>query len=101
MDKFLIKLSRFSAWALLVLILVYIITGYGMLKAVIDPVFSRYLHNNLLPIPLFIFFAFHVCISSGYALRRWGVFKSAKSANIYAFVLGLIFLILFFWLYFL
>jgi hypothetical protein len=101
MDKFLIKLNRFSAWILLALIVVYIITGYGMLKGIIDPVFSRYLHNILLPIPLFIFFILHICISSSCALRRWGAFKDSKSANIYALILGLILLILFFWLYFL
>jgi Ca2+/Na+ antiporter len=101
MDNFLIKLERFSAWVLLVLIVVYIISGYGITKGIIDPVFSRYLHDKLLAIPLFIFFILHVSISSSFALRRWKVFKTSQSANIYALILGLIILIIFLWLFFL
>lgn len=101
MEKFLIKLNRFSAWVLLVLIVLFIVSGYGMTKRIIDPVFAKYLHDGVLPVFLFIFFAFHVSISSGYALRRWRVFKNTKSANLYALIFGLIFLILFFWFYFL
>lgn len=100
MDKFLIKLSRFSAWALLVLMVIYIITGYGMLKGIIDPVFSRRLHNDLLPIPLFIFFVLHVGISTRYALLRWSIFKTKKAADIYIIVFIVILLSLFFWLFF-
>ena len=81
MDKFLIKLSRFSAWVLLVLMILYIISGYGITKGIVDPVFSKYLHDRLLAIPFFIFFALHICISSSYALRRWKVFKTQKSAD--------------------
>lgn len=101
MDKFLIKLNRFSAWILLVLIIFYIISGYGITKGIIDPVFSKYLHNKLLAIPFFIFFVLHVGISTKYALLRWGVFKGSKISNIYVIIFSLILLILFFWLYFL
>lgn len=99
MEKFLIKLNRFSAWALLVLMILFIVSGYGMTKQIIDPVFATQLHDNILPVFLFIFFTLHVAISSSYALRRWKVFKTSKSANVYALILGLILLILFFWLY--
>ena len=99
MDKFLIKLSRFSAWILLILIILYIVSGYGITKGIIDPVFAKYLHDKLLAIPFFIFFVLHIAISSSYALRRWRVFKTSKTANIYALILGLIMLILFLWLY--
>jgi len=98
-DKFLIKLERFSAWVLLVLIILYIISGFGMVKRIIDPVLARYIHTELLPIPLFIFFVLHVGIATNYALRRWGVFKSAKAGDIYVIIFGLILLVLFFWLY--
>lgn len=98
-DIFLIKLSRFSAWVLLVLVILYIISGYGITKGIIDPVFSKYLHDKLLAIPLFIFFVLHVGVATKYALMRWGVFKSAKAGNIYVITFGLILLILFLWLY--
>jgi len=101
MEKFLIKLNRFSAWVLLVLIILFIVSGYGMTKQIINPVSARYLHDKVLPVFLFIFFVFHVFISSSYALRRWQVFKNTKSANLYALIFGLVLLILFFWFYFL
>ena len=97
MDKFLIKLERFSAWCLLVLIILYIVSGYGITKRIINPVFSKYLHDKLLAIPFFIFFVLHVGIATRYALMRWKVFETTKSANIYTLVFSLIFLILFLW----
>jgi len=99
MGKFLIKLNRFSAWLLLILIILFVISGYGITKQIIDPILATYLHNEILPIFLFIFFIFHVSISTSYALRRWRIFRTSKSANIYAFVLGLVLLILFFYLH--
>src|SRR4030042_1838662 len=98
-DKFLIKLERFSAWVLLILVILYIISGYGINKGIIDPVFSKYLHDKLLAIPFFIFFVLHVGIATKYALMRWGVFKSQKIGNAYIIIFGLILLALFFWLY--
>lgn len=100
-DKFLIKLSRFSAWVLLVLMILYIISGYGITKGIIDPVFSKYLHDKLLAIPFFIFFVLHVAISSSYALRRWKVFKGQKATYIYSFVFGVILIAFFLWMFFL
>jgi len=99
-DKFLIKLERFSAWVLLVLIIAYVVSGYGITKGIIDPVFSKYLHDKLLAIPFFVFFVLHVGIATRYALVRWGVFKSTKSANIYTFIFAILLLILFLWFYF-
>ncbi|MFZ5559305.1 MAG: hypothetical protein ACOZAL_00705 [Patescibacteria group bacterium] len=101
MDRFLIKLERFSAWVLLVLMILYVISGYGVTKGIIDPIFSKYLHDKLLAIPFFIFFILHVGIASRYALIRWRVFKTIKSANIYTIIFGLVFLTLFLYLYFL
>lgn len=98
-NQFSIKLGRFSAWMLLILILLYIITGYGMTKQIIDPVFATYLHNKLLPIPLFAFFILHVSNCVRFALKRWKIFKNNKTADIYAIIFVIILLILFIWLY--
>jgi len=100
MDKFLIKLSRFSAWILLVLMILYIISGYGITKGIIDPIFSKYLHDKLLAIPFFIFFVLHVGISTRYALLRWRIFKTKKAADFYVIILSIILLSLFLWLFF-
>lgn len=100
MEKFLIKLNRFSAWVLLVLIILFIISGYGMTKQIINPVFAKYLHDKLLPIPLFVFFLVHVGLSIRYALWRWKLFKERKTADIYIIIISLILLVFFLWLYF-
>jgi len=99
-DKFLIKLERFSAWILLILIIFYVVSGYGITKRIIDPVFAKYLHDKLLAIPFFVFFVLHVGIATKYALMRWRVFKTRKSANFYAAIFVLIVLGLFLWFYF-
>ena len=100
MDRFLIKLERFSAWILLILVILYIISGYGVTKGIIDPVFSKYLHDKLLAIPFFIFFVLHVGIATKYALLRWRVFKSQKAGNVYIIIFGLVLLAIFLWFYF-
>ena len=99
MERFLIKLGRFSAWALLVLMILYFISGFGMTKRIIDPVFSRYLHSELLVIPMFVFFVLHIGTATRLALIRWRVFKAAKTGNIYIIIFSLSLLALFFWLY--
>ncbi len=99
LDRFLIKLNRFSGWALLVLMILYIISGYGITKQIMDPVLAKYLHERLLAIPLFVFFVLHVAISVSFSLIRWRVFKNLKQAYVYTSILGLILLVLFLWLY--
>ncbi len=62
MGKILITLNRISAWILFVVIILYIVTGFGMTRQIIDPVFARYLHTGILPYPLFIFFGLHMIL---------------------------------------
>jgi len=99
-EQLFVKLNRFSAWVLLVLIVIFIISGYGMTKGIINPVFSKYLHEVLLPIPLFVFFVFHVGMGIRYAFLRWNLFNDKKVLDIYIFIITLSFLVLFLWLYF-
>lgn len=99
-NRFLIKLNRFSGWTLLVLIILFIISGYGMTKQIINPVTAKFLHDKLLPIPLFVFFLFHISFNARIAFRRWRVFKNEKAGDIYVLVVSLILFIFFLWLYF-
>ena len=101
MNVFLVKLNRFCAWALLILLILYVVTGYGITKGIIDPALSKYLHDKLLAIPFFIFFVLHVGISGSYALIRWRVFKNLTSAQVFAAIFCLVMLAVFLWLYFL
>ncbi|MBL7154998.1 MAG: hypothetical protein ISS88_00635 [Candidatus Portnoybacteria bacterium] len=98
-NTFLIKINRFSGWALLVLMILYFISGYGMTKEIINPVTAKYLHEVLLPIPMFVFFIIHVGLSVRLALIRWHL-ASQKWINFYILLLSCFFLIFFLWLYF-
>ena len=98
-NAFLIKLNRFSGWALLVLMIAYFISGYGITKMIVDPVRAKYWHEVLLPIPTFIFFIIHIAISAKLSFIRWRL-ASQKWINFYVIFLSLIFLIFFLWLYF-
>ncbi len=70
MGKILITLNRISAWILFVVIILYIVTGFGMTRQIIDPVFARYLHISVLPWPLFIFLGLHIIICFRNLYRR-------------------------------
>ena len=98
-NYFLIKLDRFSGWALLVLMILYFISGYGMTKEIINPVTAKYLHEVLLPIPMFIFFTIHIAVNLRLALIRWRL-ASRQWINFYVILLTGLFLIFFLWLYF-
>ena len=58
--KWLNRINNFGVWILLFLIFLFIITGYGMTKNVMDPVLAKYIHTRLLPIPFFVFLMVHV-----------------------------------------
>jgi hypothetical protein len=93
------NLSRYSAWVAMLVVVLYILTGYGMTKRIIDPDLAKRLHQHVLPIPLFLSLILHGGISARGALRRWRVFKNPLSADAYAAVLGVVVLGLFVWLY--
>lgn len=74
----LLRISRLSAWVLLPLIIIYIITGfsmtgrYGFNKLIsIRP--ATLLHDKLC-IPLIIFFVLHTGISIYFAFKRKKIF---------------------------
>lgn len=99
-EKILFRLHRISCWAMMLLMFLFIISGYGMTKQIIDPVFATYLHVIILPIPFFLLFVLHVGIMVRGLLRRWKLFKDEKAADIYAIVFSLILLVFFLWLFF-
>ncbi len=98
-NYFLIKLDRFSGWTLLILMVLYFISGYGMTKEIVNPVTAKYLHEILLPIPMFIFFTIHIAVNMRLVFIRWHL-ASRKWINFYVILLSCFFLIFFLWLYF-
>ena len=72
-NRLLIRINRISAWALLILMIAYIVTGYAWSQRIImSPREAVYWHTNL-DLYLVFFFLVHVLISAKFTLRRYGV----------------------------
>jgi hypothetical protein len=80
------------------MMLAYFISGYGMTKEIINPAFAKYLHEVLLPIPMFVLFIIHVAVNAKLAFIRWG-WAGQKWTNFYIIISSLFFLAFFLWLY--
>ncbi len=75
----LLKTSRISAYVLIVLMLVYLITGFSMIglydmHRIVDKNFAIYMHVNLF-LYLIIFLVLHCGIDVYFALKRWKIIK--------------------------
>lgn len=97
--KFLVKLARWSGWALVPLMVLFFVSGYGATKGIIDPVLAKALHEKWLPLPTAIAFLLHTLIYSKFALQR--KLKNERWVNIYIIILGLVIFGLFLYFYFL
>ena len=92
-----------SSWAIrnpVPVILLFILTGYGMTKQIMDPALARLLHGKILPIPLFVSLLIHGGICARNSLRRAKVFQQNAATDVYVVVIGLCLFGLFLWLYF-
>ena len=98
--KWIEKIDRWGAWILFCLILLFFVTGYGMTKQIMDPALAKYIHTQILPIPLFIFFMIHVMKSLYKKLKSWQLFTNAHWLNIYLYLFVCIITALFIWLHF-
>ncbi len=65
------KIDRFAAWLLLFLIIIFIISGYGLTKGIISPQLAKFLHSGYLPILLIAAFAVHTFYAIRLAFIRW------------------------------
>jgi len=99
-DKFLKKIDSFGVWILMGLILSFVLTGYGMTKHLFDPVWAKYIHTQILPIPLLIFFCIHVIKAVRNQFKKWNIFNEERVLDVYTYALVLIVTILLIWLYF-
>jgi len=81
---YLLKTARVSGWLLLLLMLLYILTGFALcgklgMSRWMDLQTALYIHQ-LFDWPLVALFLIHVSISVYFSLRRWGWIKN-KSKN--------------------
>lgn len=96
-NKILFKLSRWCGNILVILMFLYFISGYGSTKAIIDPIFSKKLHEVWLPIPTVICIILHTL----FPLKRFLIkrIRDVNWVNIYVLIFCLIILVIVFYLY--
>ncbi len=96
---FLAKANRWAAWTAIIVIILFIVTGYGMTKRVMDPELAKYLHEEILPVPLFIALLVHGGLSLRHAMWRWKIFQNRRTDDFFVFILVLVLFALFMWMH--
>jgi len=100
-NYYLLKANRLIVWVLLVLMILVIVSGYGLVKpsvirswtgGVIDFQTALLLHLRLMA-PLLILLLVHVLIEVRFSLIRWG-FKKRRLLDLLMIVAGLVCLVL-------
>ncbi len=87
-NRILIKINRLCAWALLILVIAYLISGYAWTKRIIMPVaMAREIHSSLDPYFMPVFLS-HVLLSTRFALRRWRMRRS-RIVDLALLIIGL------------
>jgi len=62
-DRYLLKISRFSAWVLLIFMILFFISGYAWTERIIMPLQqARWIHTQLDVYMAFFFFLVHILI---------------------------------------
>lgn len=87
--RILIKLDRWAAWLLMLVILTYAVTGYGMTKGLIDPSFARTWHLGWLGILGLLSFIIHTAWAIHLSLRRWHLWNMVSKISLLSFYLAL------------
>jgi len=93
--KTLTKIDRLSAWILLIGMVFYFISGYGITKGIINPQFAYLVHSKYLNVTVIIAFIFHAGFATRLALIRWRFWswpvKSIWLIFFLSFLLGFLF----------
>ena len=96
---FLAKLDRWAAWTTIIMIVLFVVTGYGMTKDIMDRDLARRLHSDIIPIPFFVALLIHGGLSLRHAMWRWKVFEKRSAADLFVLAVVLVLAALFMWLY--
>ena len=100
MFKFLAWFDRYGKWILAVFMLLFIITGLGITKGIMDPKLAKELHENVLPVPFYFLILMHVFCTMPARLVRWKIFQNERIAAAYSGLVAFLLLFLFIWLHF-
>lgn len=86
--RLLIKVSRISAWLLLALMVIFLLSGYAWVNRIIMPIeLARWMHTEL-DLLLVVLLLVHVLISIKFTLARWRV-GHGKVVNIVLIIIGI------------
>ena len=97
--EFLRKADRWGSWALLIIVLAFVLTGFGMTRHLMDPALANFVHTRILPPPLFVLLLVHVFRPVRGLLKGWKVFSGETALDLYTWALALILGSLFFFVY--
>jgi predicted heme/steroid binding protein len=90
LNLFMCKLDRWAAWVLLVVMLAYAITGYGMTKGLIDQDLARSWHLGWLGGLGLVAFIIHTAWAIHLSFKRWRIWNWAGKAALLLFYLILL-----------
>ncbi|MBC7074328.1 hypothetical protein H5T58_03060 [Candidatus Parcubacteria bacterium] len=96
-NRILIKIDRICAFFLLLILILFIFSGYGMERGIFDFILSKKIHSLWLPIPFFFCFLFHSLVQIKFTLIRWGA-KDDLFLNLILLFFFLVLLFLFLYL---
>ncbi len=85
-DTLLKKIDRIIVWALLVLFLIFMISGYMVTRGFIHRYYGLVLHTKL-DIPIMMLFSMHFTINLKFILARWGI-KSEVLSSLIPLIVG-------------
>jgi predicted heme/steroid binding protein len=71
----LLKIDRIAAWFLLISILLFFLSGFGMAKGIIDINLAIKLHNNILPLITITAFTLHTSLAIRMTFKRWRIWN--------------------------
>lgn len=86
----LVKTDRIAAWVLLGSVVLYLLSGYGITKGIINSQTASVLHKNILPLITVITFAVHTFLAIRlFFMRnnRWNKFTKTLLISVYLFFL--------------
>jgi hypothetical protein len=88
-NRYLLKVNRISAWVLLILMVLFFISGYAWAERIFMSVQqARWIHTQL-DIYLAAIFLVHALISAKFALRRWKV-RNDAAVNVSLLLIGVV-----------
>lgn len=90
LNLFICKLDRWAAWVLLVVMLAYAITGYGMTKGLIDQDLARSWHLGWLGGVGLLAFIIHTAWAIHLSFKRWRIWNWAGKTALLLFYLLLL-----------